>query len=175
MASGSSLRPTMTAASGVSSVVVASRFVIQVALDSSVGAGTQGTIAFSELTGITSEVEPAEYFSSSTTGVSLTKQFGKTKPATVTLKRGLDDSPLMWSWHQAVLDGNPNARSTSCSLLLQDTMGQALATYQLRNAWPSKLELGGMKAGVSEVVIATAVLVCDQIVFSTSSATGVAQ
>jgi phage tail-like protein len=162
--------PTMTAANAAeSSVVIANRFVIQVTLALG-GKSTQGDIAFSELQGITSEVEAAEYHASSLTGVNLSKQYGRTKPATVTLKRGVDQNTLLWDWHQAVLDGNPQARA-SCSLLLQDTTGETKATYQLRNAWPSKIDIGGMKAGGSEVVYATATLVCDQIVFGGATAT----
>jgi len=74
-----------------------------------------------------------------------TKQFGKTKPPTVTLKRGLDTETYMWAWHQAVLLGDPAARKT-CSLQLfaasvSPKSGQPLITYLLENAWPSKLEI----------------------------------
>jgi phage tail-like protein len=166
------LATTRAAGAADSSVVVASRFVIQVTLNLPGISSTSGTIAFSELTGITSEVEPSEYHSSSTTGVFLSKQFGRTKPATVTLKRGVDNNPLLWLWHQAVIDGNPNARASNCSLLLQDTTKEVKATYHLYNAWPSKVDIGGMKAGSSEVVYATATLVCDQIVFKPTVGSG---
>jgi phage tail-like protein len=164
--------PVYSAAAATTSVVVASRFVIQITGSTAGSAlqGSQGEIAFSELAGINSEVEPAEYFSSSTSGVNLSKQFGKAKPATVTLKRGMDNNTLLWTWHQMVLDGDPTAR-TSASLILLDTMGVNKASYQLINAWPSKIEIGGMKAGASEVVITTATLVCDQIQLGTAQNT----
>jgi phage tail-like protein len=162
---------TTKAANGVqASLVTASRFVIQVSLSLDGAASTQGTIDFSELQGINSEVEPAEYHSSSMTGVVLSKQFGRTKPATITLKRGVDDNTLLWQWHQAVLDGQPKARANSCSLMLQDSMGETKATYHLWNAWPSKIDISGMKAGSSEVVYTTVTLVCDQIVFAPPTA-----
>ena len=41
--------------------------------------------------------------------------------------------------------------------------GQPILTYILENAWPSKLEVSGMKAGASELVTETVVLFCDQI------------
>jgi phage tail-like protein len=140
-------------------LVSANRFVVQI--DSSTGIAT--SISFSELAGITSEVEPAEYYSSSQTlGVHLTKQYGKIKPATVTLRRGVDDDNSLWRWHNRVVIGDPTARAT-CSLLLQNTARQTQASYQLINAWPSKLDVAGMKAGASEVLIASCTLVCDQI------------
>lgn len=157
----------MPAISGASAVtnsaanlVSANRFVVQI--DGSTGMGN-GSISFSELAGITSEVEPAEYYSTSQTmGVNLTKTYGKVKPATITLKRGVDNDQSLWIWHNRVIVGDPTARAT-CSLLLQNTAREVLARYQLINAWPSKLDVAGMKAGASEVLIASCTLVCDQI------------
>jgi phage tail-like protein len=149
----------MAIAGGNPSVMTASTFVIQVD-------GIQ-VATFSELSGINTEVEPVEYIATGTEGIVHTKQYGKTKPPTVTLKRGLDSQAYMWSWHQGVLRGDPTARKT-CSLQLfaasaSPRSGQPLITYLLENAWPSKLEIGGMKAGSSEVVTETVVLHCDQI------------
>lgn len=146
-------------AAGNPTVMSASTFVIQVD-------GIQ-VAAFSELSGINTEVEPVEYISTGPGGIVHTKQYGKTKPPSVTLKRGLDPQTYMWSWHQAVLQGDPAARKT-CSLQLfaasqSPKSGRPIITYILENAWPSKLEIGGMKAGASEVVTETVVLYCDQI------------
>ncbi len=146
---------TSMASTNASTVVSAARFVVQF--------DTGGaTITFSELTGITSEVEVSEYMSTGQLGVTMSKQFGKIKPATIVLKRGVDQDLTLWKWHQEVLAGLPSARK-GCSLLLQDTVGATKATYRLVNAWPSKLEIGGMKAGGSEAVIATVTLTSEQI------------
>jgi phage tail-like protein len=146
-------------ASGNPTVMSASTFVIQVD-------GIQ-VASFSELSGINTEVEPVEYISTGPDGILHTKQYGKTKPPTVTLKRGMDAETYMWAWHQAVLQGEPTARKT-CSLQLfaaaqSPKSGQPIMTYILENAWPSKLEISGMKAGSSELVTETVVLFCDQI------------
>jgi len=147
------------ATNNAANLVSANRFVVQI--DGSTGTGS--SISFSELAGITSEVEPAEYYSTSqTTGVNLTKTYGKVKPATITLKRGVDNDQSLWIWHNRVIVGDPTARAT-CSLLLQNTARETLARYQLLNAWPSKLDVAGLKAGASEVLIASCTLVCDQI------------
>jgi phage tail-like protein len=143
------------ASTNTTTLVSAARFVVQF------DAGG-GQITFSEMQGITSEVEVSEYLSSGTLGVTMSKQFGKTKPATVVLKRGVDQDLALWQWHQEVLAGLPSARK-GCSLMLQDTTGATKQTYRLTNAWPSKLEIGGMKAGGSEAVIATVTLTCEQI------------
>jgi phage tail-like protein len=147
-----------TASLNTSTLVSAARFVIT--------GDRLPDIAFSELSGITSEVEVSEYMSSTKAGVSLSKQFGKTKPATVVLKRGVDQDLALWTWHQEVLAGMMIARRT-CSLVLLDIAGAIKQTYDLFNAWPSKLEIGGMKAGGSEAAIATVTLTCEQIDLST--------
>jgi phage tail-like protein len=143
-----------TASTNTNTLVSAARFVIT--------ADRMSEISFSELSGITSEVEVSEYMSSNRLGVSLAKQFGRTKPATVVLKRGVDQDLALWTWHQEVLGGQATARR-SCSLMLLDISGVIKQTYDLINAWPSKLEISGMKAGGSEAAIATVTLTCEQI------------
>jgi phage tail-like protein len=152
------------AITGNPTVMSAATFVIQVD-------GIQ-VATFSELSGINTEVEPVEYISTGPGGILHTKQFGKTKPPSVTLKRGLDTQTYMWAWHQAVLQGDPAARKT-CSLQLftasqAPQSGNPIITYLLENAWPSRLDIGGMKAGASEVVTETVVLQCDQILMQPS-------
>ncbi len=146
-------------ANGNPTVMTASSFVIQVD-------GIQ-VATFSELSGINTEVEPVEYIATGPGGIVHTKQYGKTKPPQITLKRGLDTETYMWAWHQAVLQGDPAARKT-CSLQVfaasqSPKAGQPIITYLLENAWPSKLEISAMKAGATEVVTETVVLHCDQI------------
>ncbi|MEY9930882.1 phage tail-like protein [Catenulispora sp. GP43] len=149
----------MTVGGGNPTVLSASTFVIQVD-------GIQ-VATFSELNGISTEVEAVEYIATGPEGILHTKQYGKTRPPSVTLKRGLDTQTYMWSWHQAVLQGDPGARKT-CSLQLfsassSPKSGQPIITYLLENAWPSRLEIGGLMAGASEVVFETVTLNCDQI------------
>lgn len=118
---------------------------------------------FSELTGINSEVEAVEYIAANTQGqVVHSKQFGKTKPPKVTLKRGLDGSKAIWMWHQAVLDGDPGALRT-CTLSLKTSKGDIAISYVLEDAWPAKVDIAGAKAGASDVIMETVEMVCSQI------------
>src|SRR5215472_668630 len=112
-------------------VLTAARFIISID-----GKDT----SFSELAGINSEVESSEYISVDPGGnISHTKQYGKTKPPTITLKRGVDSDTKMWAWHQLVLTGDPAARVTA-TLSLQDAQGQTFQKYVLEGAWCSKLD-----------------------------------
>ena len=118
---------------------------------------------FSELQGITTEVEPVELMESSDKDVILKKLPGKTKPATLVLKRGKNSSMELWAWHEAVLMGNIVAARKSCSLTMYNTDGKPVARYHCEHAWPSKLEIGGLKAGASEVLMETVTIVCERI------------
>jgi phage tail-like protein len=145
------------AATGTASppVISAARFVIQIQ--------NLAQIAFSELSGINSEVEPVEYISVDQSGnIVHTKQFGKTRPPKIILKRALDNDGKIFAWHQMVLMGNP-AAAQDCSLSLQDAGGKTQLTYKLTNAWPAKYEVSGLKAGQSELVYETVEIVCDMI------------
>jgi phage tail-like protein len=119
--------------------------------------------AFSELQGITSEVEPVELMESTDKEVVLKKSIGRIKPATITLKRGKNTSLELWAWHEAVLSGNIVAARKSCSLVMYSTDGRPVARYHLEHAWPSKLEISALKAGSSETVMETVTIVSERI------------
>ena len=119
--------------------------------------------SFSELVGITTEVEPVELLESTDKEVMLKKLPGKRKPPTLTLKRGKNQSMELWLWHEAVLMGDIIAARKSCSLVMYATDGTPVARYHLEMAWPSKLEVGALKAGASEVLMETVTMVCEHI------------
>jgi phage tail-like protein len=153
----------MPAGGGASTVdqnppLTAARFAIRIE------GSAKPAAVFTELGGISSEVEVVEYLSTdSVTGaVSHTKQYGKTKPPTVTLKRGVDGDASLWAWHQMVLAGDPTAKM-SCTLELIGVDGKPKVSYWLASAWPAKLEVGGIKAGASELVIETVTFTCESI------------
>jgi phage tail-like protein len=119
---------------------------------------------FTELGGISSEVEIVEYLATDSVSgaVSHTKQYGKTKPPTITLKRGVDGDASLWAWHQMVLAGDPMAKM-SCTLELIGVDGKPKVTYWLSGAWPAKLDISGIKAGATEVVVETVTFTCEEI------------
>jgi phage tail-like protein len=119
--------------------------------------------SFSELIGISTEVEPVELLESTEKEVMLKKLPGKKKPPTITLKRGKNQSMELWLWHEAVLMGDIVAARKSCSLVMYSTDGTPVARYHMEMAWPSKLEVGGLKAGASEVLYETVTIVCEHI------------
>jgi phage tail-like protein len=119
--------------------------------------------SFTELSAIVAEVETTEYTEVNQGGIQTNKLPGRVKPATVTLKRGLSGSLEMWAWHEAVRTGQMAAARRSCSLTMFNTDGKPVAKYWLEKAWPSKIELGGLKAGASEALLETVTLTTEAI------------
>ncbi|MGH7564619.1 MAG: phage tail protein [Gemmatimonadota bacterium] len=87
----------------------------------------------------------------------------RAKPPTVVLKRGKSSSMEMWTWHEAARTSEMAAARKSATLVMYNYDGKPIARYKLTNAWPSKIEIGGLKAGSSEVMMETVTLVCEHI------------
>jgi phage tail-like protein len=144
----------MTTAS-TTNVIIASRFSLTVD-------GYEIGV-FTELSGVTAEVEPSEYWETGTDETTTSKLPGKIKPPTVTLKRGMTGSLELWAWHEAVRQGAMGAARKSCSLTILNSEGKAVAKYWLENAWPSKMDVSGLKAGSSVPLMETVTLTCENI------------
>jgi phage tail-like protein len=118
---------------------------------------------FSELAGLSSEVEPVDYLETADKQVALTKLPGKAKPPTVVLKRGKTGGMELWAWHEAVRRGDIAAARKNCTLVMYNTEGKPVARYYLEHAWPSKLEISALKAGSAEVLYETVTLTCEHL------------
>jgi phage tail-like protein len=118
--------------------------------------------SFAGLGAITSGADSTEYVQSSTTALPLGKLPGRHKPPSVTLTRGVTPSLQLWTWHQAVLQGQTGARK-SVSLVMYDSTGKPVAKYLLVNAWPSRDLITGKKAGATVVLSETVTFVCESI------------
>jgi phage tail-like protein len=112
--------------------------------------------------GIVSEIETVDSLSSGGNQQVLKKLPGKRTPPTVTLKRGMNTSLEVQAWHDAAVTGAPTARKNA-SLVMYAVDGRPVARYHLESAWPSKLEIGALKAGASEVLMETVTIVCENL------------
>ena len=115
---------------------------------------------FTEIVEIASEIEVSEYQANGSSGVTLGKSFGKQKPPAVVLRRPFTASTEIWSWQDLALKGNPAARK-SATLTMLNANGKNIATYQLENAWPSKIEIGAQRVDGSGPLSETVTLACD--------------
>lgn len=119
--------------------------------------------SFSELQGITTAVDVVDFMESSDKEVILRKLPGKRTPPTITLKRGKNNSAELWAWHEAVLMGDMMAARKSCSLVMYNSEGKPVARYYLQDAWPSRIEIGSLRAGSNDVLTETVQIVCEHI------------
>jgi len=111
---------------------------------------------FSELVAITSEAQPDDL-----AGALLKKLPGKRKPPTVTLRRALSADQQLWAWHEAARRERPSEAKKSAALIMFNIEGEPVARYHLENAWVSKIEIGALKAGASEVLMETVTIACE--------------
>jgi phage tail-like protein len=68
----------------------------------------------------------------------------------------------MWAWHDQALR-DLNAAKKNAMLTMYNTAGSPVARYHLENAWPAKVEIGGLLAGASIVLMETVTIVAEDI------------
>ena len=118
----------------VAGVVAAAALAVAGSADAHVGAASQAP-------------EPAR-FSITIDGYEIASfsEFGEMTPGTVVLRRGSTaTSNALRAWQEGV--------ARDAALVMYDTNGRPAARYHLENAWPSKLEIGGLKSGSTEVAV----------------------
>jgi tail tube protein gp19 len=126
-----------------------------------------GRMDFSELGGINSKVASQEYLYSDATGKLVhTKQFGKTDPPTINLKRAVDKAGTnaILAWHELARTGSAAARADG-TLSVYGPGGQTVATavYIINGAWISEVSISSMKAGSSDVAMIDCKITCEKI------------
>jgi len=119
---------------------------------------------FNELVGITSEIDVIDFMENSEQEMGINKKLpGKRKPPTITLKRGKSSSMELYVWHQAVLEGKIGAARRSGSIVLYDYEGKPVSRYHFHHGWPSRISLGGLKAGANEILMEEVTIVCERL------------
>lgn len=126
---------------------------------------SMGSLVFTELVGITTQVEPNVYLTDDGTPAP-SKQYGKTKPPIVTLRRAMASDTAakkVFTWHTLARNGNPTAL-VDAKLVVTNAAGATTMTYHLLSAWPSKLDIGGLNSTTGDVSNLTVTLSCDEII-----------
>jgi phage tail-like protein len=119
---------------------------------------------FSELSGITSEIEVIELKENSFDGRPVIKKLpGARKPPSITLKRAKNTSMDLWNWHQAMTQGNIAEARKNGSVVLYDFQYGEVARYNFFNGWVSKVSMGTAKAGSNEVLMEEVTITCEEI------------
>ncbi|HWO73477.1 MAG TPA: phage tail protein [Dehalococcoidia bacterium] len=68
----------------------------------------------------------------------IVKQPGNLKWADITLKKGLTDSIQLFEWRQKVIDGKMDEARKDGSIVMYNAMGEEVARFDFKRAWPSK-------------------------------------
>jgi phage tail-like protein len=109
-------------------------------------------IGFTEVSGLTQELTPIEYREGSSFDYHVTKMPGMRKYSDITLKRGIfTGDNEFFQWLTTVQLNKIERRTIKISLL--DEQHQPVMTWQVTDAWPSKVEGPSLKATGNEVAV----------------------
>ena len=117
---------------------------------------------FSEVSGISSETEVTEMKLVSGGYKEVVRKIpGRLKWGDITLKRGITANMDFWDWRQKVVDGKVDSARTNCTITMYDQANDAVAIWNLEQAWPSKLTGPSLNTDSSAVGIEELTLVCE--------------
>jgi len=116
--------------------------------------GKEAAGQFRECTGLDAENEIVEHKEIDANGLPMiVKVPGNMKWSNIELKRGVDVDKGLWEWRYQVETQGPDTARTDCTLELCDYDGSAIATYTIKQAWPSKYTGAAMNAGANEIAV----------------------
>ena len=122
--------------------------------------GVEAAGQFREVSGLDSESEVIEDKRVNDQGrVEIRKVSGNDKWSNIELKRGIDVALDLWKWRDQVVKEGPDPARKDCQLMLMDYSMQPIATYNIKQAWPSKYVGASMNAGANEVAVESITLV----------------
>jgi phage tail-like protein len=113
--------------------------------------GVQG--AFSEVSGLETEIEVIEYRSGGDSTNTVRKLQGLQKFSNVTLKRGFIADLTFWNWIDSAMQGQ--VLRTTFSVALLDEARNPVLQWNFVRGWPCKWKASLLNAKGSEIVIET--------------------
>ncbi|MCB0555660.1 MAG: phage tail protein [Phaeodactylibacter sp.] len=120
--------------------------------------GSEFSIGFSEISGLDVESEIIEYRDGSSKEYSKVKMPGMQKYSNITLKRGtFRGNNEFFKWWNTVKLNTIERRDITIQLLNEEH--EPVVTWQVKNAWPTKVQSTDLKSDGNEVAIETMELV----------------
>jgi phage tail-like protein len=118
------------------------------------------TIAqFKEVSGLSAEIQVIEHKENKPGGIPVIKKLpGARKWGDITLKRGKTDDPVWWEWMKEVQEGKIDSARSDGSVALYNYERGEIVRFNFFAAWPTKVSIGSLQAGGSEVLIEECVL-----------------
>jgi phage tail-like protein len=122
---------------------------------------------FKEVSGLSTEIKVIEHEEVMTGGKSIIKKIpGPRKWGDITLKRGKTEDNGWFEWINDVHNGDISKSRRNGSIVIYDYALGEKARYNFINAWPSKVNISGLKAGGSEIVVEEVTLVHEGLEFA---------
>jgi len=125
-------------------------------------------IGFSEVSGLSQEVQAIEYRDGLMSGTTLPlKRPGLKKAGNITLKKGLvADNIELYNWLNN--NGQPNVERRDLVITLLNDEGAPVFIWSIAQAWPVKCEGPGLKAAGNDIAIESVDLAHEGITFKTA-------
>ena len=122
-------------------------------------------IGFTEVSGLSTELQPIDYREGSALNYNVTKMPGMPKYADISLKRGIfaGDNEF-YQWITTVQLNKIDRRDITISLLNENH--EPVMVWKVSAAWPSKVEGPSLKSTGNEVAIESITLVHEGITFA---------
>ena len=120
---------------------------------------------FTECSGIGSESETAEQKVVNTKGVQVVLKIpGRLKWGDITLKRGVTSDLELWKWRKMIEDGDVKGARKNGSIIMFDQTLTAVAQWDFKNAWPSKISGPTPKSDGNDISLEEITIVHEYIV-----------
>lgn len=121
---------------------------------------------FKEASGLSTEIKVIEHEEVLASGQPIIKMIpGPRKWEAIVLKRGKTEDHGWWEWIDSVHSGDITSARRNGSIILFAYDRTERARYNFLNAWPSKVNISGLKADGAEVIIEEVTLVHEGLEF----------
>ncbi|WP_329264924.1 phage tail protein [Streptomyces sp. NBC_01478] len=118
-----------------------------------------------EVSGLSVEQDVIEYQQVSKDGKPVTKKMpGVKKAGECTVTRGMTESAAFTSWINDSIAGNMGAARKNATIMMMDYQNSPVKRYNMRNAWCSKVETSGVKAGDTSALTEQVTIVFEELV-----------
>ncbi|HKE37287.1 MAG TPA: phage tail protein [Candidatus Baltobacteraceae bacterium] len=115
--------------------------------------GMASSAGFSEVSGLSTDGDIVEYREGNDTQLWTRKLTGLRKHSHITLKRGQTKNLDLWQWRQNILDGVPDRRAGTITLV--DEQNTPVMHWKFREGWPVKYDGPTLNAKGNDVAIET--------------------
>lgn len=117
--------------------------------------------AFSEVSGLSFDIEPVEYREGNELQLHPRKLPGLRKFGNITLKRGFTDNTELFEWYRTTLNGSVDRRNGA--IILRDEDHNDVLRWNFSNGWVTKYEGPTFNATSNDVVIESLELAVERV------------